>query len=209
MRIKIIFTWMGIVAVASVAGYLLGIGATAVISQVSLEGDQKIVKEAFTINKQAEFKNVKLGETPIELKEPFDTELDWLKDLSFEVENTSDKEINYIQVNVLFPDTRSTGNLMVYPINFGKKPKNKFFKDKKPIHLAPGESLKVSLDKEQKNLYKFLQERQPLQTINQVELAINFIVFDDGTGWLAGQFMEQDKDNPERYKPIKKEKPDK
>ena len=70
-----------------------------------------------------------------------------------------------------------------------------------------GETLEVSLEKEKDRIYKFVNARQPIVSIQKVELEIGFIIFEDKTAWTAGTFLRQDPNNPDRYNPIETEPP--
>lgn len=73
--------------------------------------------------------------------------------------------------------------------------------------LMPSEILKISLDKEKDKIYKFVNERQPIESIQKVELEIGFIVFEDKTAWTAGNFLRQDPNDPNRYNNIGSQPP--
>lgn len=205
MRSRNLFNWLGLITIASFAVYLLGTGTTPVLSQSNIQIDKKIVKEAVTTNHQLKIKDVNLGKKSIELNKQFDSQLDWIKELSFKLENISDKPIAFLQVNVNFPETRLTGNLMSYGITFGQRPDSKLETKNKPMSFKSGEVLKVSLKEEKDRIYNFVEERQPIQTIQQVELEIGFIIFEDKTAWVAGTFLRQDTSDPDKYKPIDKQ----
>jgi hypothetical protein len=169
------------------------------------QNDKKTVKLAQTGTPQVKFKDLKVAQRDLKLDEDFDAESEWVKNLSFKLENTSDKRIVFLRVNVNFPETRLTGDLMSYPINFGRRPGSKIKTKNPPMLLKPGETLEISLEEEKDRIYKFVNERQPIETIQKVELEIGFIIFEDKTAWSAGTFKQQDPDNPDRYIPIKDE----
>jgi len=169
---------------------------------VYAQNEKKTITLARTIKPQLKFAEPKVGQQDRKFEESFNAEAEWVKSLSFKLENISGKPIIYLQVNVNFPETRATGNLMSYGVSFGERPGLKL-KDSKPIMLMPGETLEVVLDKEKDKIYKFVNERQPLESIQKVELEIGFIIFEDKTAWSAGSFLRQDSVNPNRYNPIK------
>ena len=168
---------------------------------VQAQSEKKTVTVARTANSQLEFSDLKVGLQNRNSGEGFDSDPEWVKDLSFNLKNSSDKSIVYLKVNINFPETRSTGNLMSYGINFGARPglQSKF---NTPLSLKPGETLEIALDKEKEKLYKFLSGRQPIESIKKVELEIGYIIFEDKTAWTAGTFLRQDPANPSRYNPV-------
>lgn len=133
--------------------------------------------------------------------EAFEAGPDWVKDLSFKVRNTSGKPIIFIQVNVNFPETHATGNLMSYTINFGVMPGSKATGGK-PFLLESNEAIEVALASEIQKIAKFVGERRSLASINKVQLEIGFVVLNDKTAWSAGTFLRQDPNNPTRWLPI-------
>ena len=171
------------------------------------QNEQKIIKLAPSINPQLKFSEAKVGSQDRKFGESFNAEADWVKNLSFKLESIADKPIVYLQVNVNFPETRATGNLMSYGINFGQRPDSKFKQPNKPMLLKPSETLEVSLGKEKDKITKFINERQPIESILKVELEIGMIIFEDKTAWNAGTFLRQDTNNPDRYNPIGSELP--
>jgi len=201
MKSQKLFSWLGLVTISAILGYLLGLGINASISSVNAQSDKKVIKLAKTAKPQLKFAEVKVGQQDRKFDESFDAEPEWVKNLSFKLENTSGKPIVFLQVNVNFPETRLSGNLMSYGVSFGQRPDSKL-KHNKPMLLMPGETLEVTLDKEKDKIYKFVYERLPIESIQKVELEIGFIIFEDKTAWTAGTFLRQDPNNPNRYNPI-------
>jgi hypothetical protein len=207
MKFQKLFSWLGFVTIAVILGYLIGLGIKNSITNVQAQSEKKKIKLADTIRPQLKFTNVKVGQQARKFDESFDAEPEWVKDLSFKLENISGKSIIFLQVNINFPETRLTGNLMSYTVIFGQRPDIKFKQHSKPMLLIPGETLEVSLDKEKDKIYKFISERQSIESIQKVELEIGFIIFEDKTAWVAGGFLRQDPNNPNRYRPIESEPP--
>jgi hypothetical protein len=91
---------------------------------------------------------------------------------------------------------------MSYGVAFGQRPGSKLKQSNTRLLLEPGETLEVLLEKEKDAIYKFINERQPVESIKKIELEISFIIFDDKSAWSAGSFMRQDPENPDRYNPV-------
>jgi hypothetical protein len=180
--------------------------ATKGASTVYAKSEKKTIKLSFSRNPQLKFTDVKVGQRNQKLDENFDAENDWVKNPFFKLKNISGKSIVFMTVNVNFPETRATGNLMSYSVTFGQRPGSKIT-NREPMLLKPDEIIDVSLDKEKGKIYKFVNSRQPIELIQTVELENGFIVFDDKTAWSAGAFMHQDPNNPDRYNPIETETP--
>lgn len=204
MKSKSLYILLGLVAFATFTGYLLGI-EKALITTVKAQNADKIIQLVPTINPQLKFSKVKVDQQPIELGKYFEADQNWIENLTFELENISDKPVVFLQGNINFPETRTTGILMSYLKSFGQRPNSKFKSKNEPMLLEPGETLEVSLDKEEGRIYKFINERQPIGTIHKIELEVSFIIFEDKTACSAGTFVRQDPNNPDRYIRIESE----
>jgi hypothetical protein len=68
--------------------------------------------------------------------------------------------------------------------------------------LKPGEKLEVSLSEKYADIARFVGQRGSIDSINQIQLQVSFIAFDDGTAWNAGTLMIPDPNNPDRYIPV-------
>jgi hypothetical protein len=176
------------------------------VTAVRAQAEKKAVSLAETIKPPLKFAALKVGGQDRKFAEGFEAELDWVKALAFELENISGKPIVFLQINVNFPETRATGNLMSYSVIFGERPWAKV-KDVAPLSFKPGQSFGVSLDQEKEKIAKFIMSRQPIETIQKVELEIGFVVFEDKTAWSAGTMMRRDPDNPGRFIPLEGESP--
>ena len=186
-----------------VLGCLILLNAETSIIEVNAQTAGKTISLAYSRKPQLNFKDVKVGQNSIKFNESFNEDEDWLKRLSFNLENISGKPIVFLTVDVNFPETRSTGPMMAYPISFGQRP-GSIHRQQKPLLLKPKEVLEVHLSERYESLIKFINERQPIGTLGKIELVINFIVFENGIAWNTGDFMKQDPDNPNRYTPIEK-----
>jgi hypothetical protein len=127
----------------------------------------------------------------------------WVKNISLKLRNTTEKPIIFITLNVNFPETRSVGNLMSYPLQFGEMPGVPPGTSKpKQLRLEPGGTVGVDLATEFERIRKFVSSRYPLESVNEVQLEIGFVVFGDNTGWAAGNFLQQDPKDPRRWYPL-------
>jgi hypothetical protein len=194
IRSKLLLSLIVIFTIAA----LFSVKGTSVYAQ----NEKKVIKLANTVKPQLKFTDVKVRQQDRKFDESFNAEAEWVKSLSFKLESISDKPIVYLEVNINFPETRATGNLISYPIRFGQLPNSTLKQLNKPMLLKSGETLEVSLEKEKDRIYKFVNSRQSIESIQKVELEIGFIVFEDKTAWAAGAFLRQDANNPSKYNPI-------
>lgn len=199
MKLRQVLSWVGCLSCSVVVGFGLGLAIKAPIFATSAPDNKKVISLAPTIDPQVKFTNILVGSENRTFGERFEGGEDWLYDISFKVESVSKKPIVFLQVNVNFPETRATGNLMSYTMYVGEMPGRKY-KGSKPLLLNPGESVNVDLESEKSKLDRFIGERQPIDLISEVELEIGFIAFEDGTAWSSGNFFRRDSDNPGRFK---------
>lgn len=59
--------------------------------------------------------------------------------------------------------------------------------------------MKIDVANDYNQLEKFIRVRHSMKDIRKVELEVGFIVFEDGTAWAAGDFLQPDPNNPRRY----------
>jgi len=161
--------------------------------------ERKSVAEAFGTNPQLKITKLRIGSEAKDFKEEFDETDDWIRRISFEIDNLAAKPITFIQINLKFPDTLSTGNIMVYPIQLGNRPGASQVVSENPLYLRPGDRMKIDVENDYNQLEKFIRVRHSMKDIRKVELEVGFIGFEDGTAWAAGDFLRPDPNNPRRY----------
>jgi hypothetical protein len=186
----------GMAVVAMVGGFAAGLILTT--PYASAQSDGKRIGLAATVNPQIRIARPKVEQKSYNFNERFEGHSDWLKKISFDLENISSKPVIYLELNLLFPETEKTGSMMMYPLRFGHRPGSKIRKGE-PLRLMPKQMLEISLVDESDKVLDFIKLRQSPSSINEVELEIGFILFADGTGWAAGTFFRVDPNNPNRY----------
>lgn len=165
---------------------------------------QKVIEKARTENEVVQFSEIKVSQKVVEPGKAFDDDdEEWAGKFFLKVKNISNKPIVYLSVNINFPETRTTGAMMSYPIVLGQMPGSKFRQFHDPISLLPGESLEIPVDQNQAKMKSFVENGgMAFRNIRKVELEIGFVVFADKTAWSAGIFKRQNPNNPDRYDPI-------
>ena len=170
------------------------------LGTTSQQNERKSLEQAFSSNPQVRVTKLKVGPNIRRFSEEFDESDDWLKRLSPEIESTAIKPITYLEINLKFPETRSSGNLMSYPITMGIRPNSTpSAPAQKALHLMPGETLEITLDNDYDRLERFVGIRHSMNQIHRVQVEVGFIVFDDGTAWIVGDFFRPDPNNPRHY----------
>lgn len=187
-------------SMAIVVGFIAGMNATN-IDVLAQSNDKNIsLGPRSFIKPQIKIKEGRVGDKSRKFDENFKEDSDWLQHMSFQIENVSDKPMVYLRINVLFPETRASGDLMAYPITFGQRPGSKLQKGD-PWLFLPKDTLDVSLASKHNEISRFVSERHSIESMNRIQLEVSFIVFEDGTAWSVGAFMRQDPNKPGRYIP--------
>lgn len=190
---------VALVAIGS--GFLVGLKVITVYAQSNLKS-VSLGPPVFS-DTQLKIYDGKVGTKSLRFEEGFFESSDWVSKISFRLENVSKKSIVYARVNIWFPETTTSGPIMVYPLTFGKRPGSKI-DNREPLLLRPEESMDVSFANEFTNISTFIGTRHSINSIQQIRLEINFLIFEDGTAWSVGTFMTRDPMNPNRYIPVKR-----
>ncbi|OLE51949.1 MAG: hypothetical protein AUG51_20355 [Acidobacteria bacterium 13_1_20CM_3_53_8] len=136
------------------------------------------------------------------LNERIDEDENWLKKLAITVKNVSPKTIIFINMYYDFPETKATGNIMAFPITYGRNPQAAI-NSGEAKRLLPGEAADLTLTDEQyAKLKEFLERRHPISTIKRASMRLTDVYFDDGTIWSNGSFYRIDPNNPHKLIPI-------
>ena len=131
---------------------------------------------------------------------------DWIKELTFDVKNVSNKNIAYIDLEIIVP---KAGNLAtngkVISIFFGDRAAtpSTILGDSSGLQrlLGPGQVVSVAMsDAERKSVENYL--RKYAADVEQVTLNIREVHFDDGTGWSLGIELRQDPIVPRNWIPV-------
>jgi hypothetical protein len=121
-------------------------------------------------------------------------EEDWLEDLEFSLTNKWDKAITYIDLELTFPETITTGPRMAYDMDIGIHPSafGEMIKYGKPLKLAANETYTFHLSTEElTKIKRFLSRRSfELAHLNKVVIRTDYLIFEDGTKWEQGSWYK-------------------
>lgn len=192
----------------ALCGLLILSGSLAVSrARMSLNSQQdkrKSVSTGFAIRDvekdPVKVTNVKVGPNNRRFGDQFEETDDWLKKLSFEVENRTTKAIIYLEVFLAFPETKLSGPEMNFVVYLGNRPG--FPTKRENLNLPAGEKLIINMADRHEWLSSFLQTRHSATNINKVEMEVGIAVFEDTTAWRGGDFFLQDPNKPGRYIPV-------
>ncbi|MEO7969893.1 MAG: hypothetical protein ABI698_01235 [bacterium] len=133
----------------------------------------------------------------------FDDDENWLSRLSLRISNKTNKPIVGIQMDLFFPETKATGNMMAFPFWFGSDPlvNPQAVTERKRLDIADAVDVPFT-ESSYLALKRFVERRHPMRDIHQVRLQINTIYFEDGSIWSYGSWVQRDRSNPRRLIPI-------
>lgn len=173
-----------------------------------VQTNEKVFKTLSWGNEPVEIVNLRNKQQEIKLNEPFASENahdsdEWIKEFKIKYKNKSDKAIIGLTIELDLPETKTTGNIMSFPLSFGLSATKFAQKSKIENRLKPSENIELQLtDKDFDALKSFIEKRQPFSSINKVDIRVSFILFEDGTAWTGGNFARPDPYNPNKYIPI-------
>jgi hypothetical protein len=189
-----------VTAMAALVGS--GFGVFAKNLKIFAQSDQKKVSVAAwkTTTDQIKFSNLKVGGSNVGFDEKFPEGDGWVGRTKFDLTNTSDKDIIYLELKLVFPEARPTEHQVgiAYSIKRGNRPGSRL-PPSKPFSLPRGSTITIDLAEYFPGITRFVSEIKPITEINQVDLQVNFIVFADETAWAVGTFMHRDPAEPSRY----------
>jgi len=133
----------------------------------------------------------------------FDADADWLRKLTLQLKNVSGKTITYVMINLRFPQTANEqGRVGLQQIYLGVDPDRKFTRPE--LHLAPNDTIEISLETEIEQIKRLVETRLPLTEISEVEVEMHAVLFDDGTMFQAGVMYQRDPHDAKKWIPIPK-----
>lgn len=140
---------------------------------------------------QIKGKSVAIGEMVLE-------EDDWLDGLTVSIENTSDRVILSVEIELTFPRPGGgTEEIPIYLYRLFYLPQTPS-DAKAPKQLLPGERVEIKLPEGEhlhiKATLAYLG--YPAQT-QHAKLSVGAVEFSDGTAWRAGQILHPDPHNPQ------------
>lgn len=176
-------------------------GAGYIFSQS--QPQHKMVDERGWPNQPVKILGLKKPGERVKLSEEFDNGEDWLRGVSLEVKNNSERAIVYAEVDLVFYETKATGNPMSSSLRFGRRPWRADDISKIPFRLEPGANADLPItDESYEKLKRFLARRQSISSLNRVTLRLSLVIFDDGQAWGAGNFRCPDPNQPGTYHPV-------
>lgn len=129
---------------------------------------------------------------------------DWFRDLTITVKNVSDKTIVYFDLRLNFPPTGAAQRTSSDHLLYGSYPPppgetGTPHPDQPP--LQSGDTATVVLT-DYEGTRRFLNQTGQGQSIKEIQISIEDIIFADGTMWNGGILMKRDPNDPNSWIPI-------
>lgn len=161
--------------------------------------DRTVVRKPWSVEpvKVVAAKNKK--KEKIEIGKPFDDDDDWLDGFVLTVVNNYNKTIAAMTVDMIFPrEPGDSRNPAAWTLYYGPDPFSVEYlqRDHSKI-IKPGETGDIHLSPENyRSLISLLRQLGFPLSINQVEIRISAVGFEDGSALYKGTFYDQDPQNP-------------
>lgn len=176
--------------------YLTGMTPASVLGNLNPQNRKKVEKVLGPPNEPLEVSEPKLQGTPIALGRRFDsTDVDWIKNLTFKIKNRSNKPITFIHLDVIFPETRATGPVLVHQLFLGQREDmTSTLVNNLPFELMPGKQEHVSLEPAYARIKRLIEHKSKVENIHDVEIEVYEVMFADGTLWSGGIVWKRNPD---------------
>jgi hypothetical protein len=180
---------------------LLGVASIIGITQ---QGQERLIEKRSTSplpNEPVKLVAVKTKRGKVETGKKFlDDDDAWFKGLAIQVENTSEKNIAYINISISFerPDEAASEPPLVHSLIYGSRllPTGN---SAQPKPLAKGETVELILsDATYGKLKPVLTKLKYPSSIKHIQVYVSEVIFDDNTSWSAGRTFRRDPDDPEK-----------
>ena len=148
---------------------------------------------------------VSIGKDPVSFDQDISARPDWLNGLAIKIKNTSGKTITRMNFSLDFSETNGSGGRMIYDLAYGPPPgvTNLQAHNKAETPIQPDGVFEFGLDEsEYPRLKKYIESRQPLDSLARLHITFQAVYYDDKTGWMGGAIM-QDPENPRRWVSVK------
>jgi hypothetical protein len=136
---------------------------------------------------------------------------DWLRQLTFDVKNVSNKNVIYFNIDLVVPKHGKMPGLVAFSIFFGNRMGPALLvpgdSDENDKLVRPGDVVKVKLSDEEISRWETELKSYEVEDVTFVTVDIRTVHFDDGTCWQLGNDLRQDPDNPRRWMPPDQFKP--
>jgi hypothetical protein len=182
-------------ALLACLGYFYGTSTRAVLTTQD-NARKKVVRKIPDPTAPVEITKLKLKGKPINFDRAFDAEDDWIKGLSVDVKNVSDREIVYLKIELNFPADDSEERFYVTYLEHGRQPaegSDTAAPTIKPIR--PGETITLAVPEGVPEAVRRSLRKEGSGNalkLNRIKLYANQAWFDKDTMWMLGTTFVRD-----------------
>jgi hypothetical protein len=163
------------------------------------------IGRSFQFNEPIKLTELHLGDRVVGFDENYIAVSDWLKGMTINARNDAEKTLVHLWLKLDFPETAETGNPMMFPLRYGKHPTILQLGRDEERPVDPGQYFQIRLDEKGLiELKRFIESRQPLNSLTRVNIGLEGVYYSDGTMWSGGHLRRQDPNDPTRWIPIDK-----
>lgn len=168
------------------------------VGSVQQEQQERLIEKESWRNEPIKIVKLKTKGKDIELGKKFLEEDDWLRGLTANVRNITDKPISHIELHLSFLQPKGTDSEkapeFVTSMIYGKEP-SPDVEDQKWV--LPGEIVEIKLLEANLPLIKTALKNLGFpEKITHVRITVDTVTFNDGSTWANGKILYPDPDNP-------------
>ena len=175
---------------ALISALLVLVKASLILHTIaSAQVEDRVVHVLYPNDCPVEIRAIKVAERFIEPQKPFAASEDWLKALSWEIENTWEKSAASVEIDLDFHEL-ATQKDRIFKYQYGRRTNISGVLDETEL-LRPGQRTRVVIsDEEYVEIKRFIETRQADFSPSIVEMKVAKVVFEDGTVWPAKRKAE-------------------
>lgn len=172
---------------------------------VAQQAQERTVKKVKAPNEPVRITKFKLKGVPRGFGQNFTDDNDWLRGLTINVKNVSNKPIVYLEITLDFPRPENQPSVQPLPfrssLQYGYAPVlNAPLSLDAPPPLMPNEKAELTLtDADYDSLIATLRHLDYPLSLKEIELTISTVIFNDDTGWRLGTPTRRDPNRPDRW----------
>lgn len=140
-------------------------------------------------------KQLNSGSQNLDFGLEFNAEQEWFSNLSIELESNIDKEINYVQLELLFLSDDKDILPLVVPLSLGNPLDNN--KQTSNVMSVKGSVAQINLNSKVSNLQEIVTSNG--YSGDRLVIRIARVQYNDGTGWAHGRKTQRDPNNLLRW----------
>jgi hypothetical protein len=186
---------------------MLGLSALLPPSvRVSTQNSARVIDKAIVPSQPAELMEIRNNHGKVFKQGKIEDDNEWMDGLTVALKNTSDKAINYAEVELFFPKVENSSDSqeppLAYFLYFGTREMPDATTPRPSI--KPGEVAELTLTAERYGVLKrALQELKYSRGIKKVKMSLKVVIYEDDLMWNLGELMRRDPGDPHKWVTIR------